>query len=152
MTSKEKKKKNAENMRNWRKKNPEKVRESNAKNHKKYQEKILAHKKMLYDNDPLTYQERSLKWYYNHRDKQKAQRIAKYGLSLIEYNQLLENTKICPICNDSFNKNPPVVDHDHISGKIRGIICRMCNSGLGFFRENIDLLLNAIEYLRKGGI
>jgi hypothetical protein len=43
-----------------------------------------------------------------------------------------------------------VVDHNHKTGMIRGLLCHRCNTGLGHFEEKIDLLHNAIEYLRRG--
>ena len=44
-----------------------------------------------------------------------------------------------------------VEDHDHESGKERGLICGLCNSGLGFFRDSTASRSNAIEYLVKSG-
>jgi hypothetical protein len=40
------------------------------------------------------------------------------------------------------------VDHCHNTGKIRGILCTKCNTGLGSFKDNIELLMNAIKYLK----
>jgi hypothetical protein len=79
-----------------------------------------------------------------------------YKMTLDEYNQKLEKQNgLCAICNepDQFNKDerwqPLRVDHDHDSGKIRGLLCHSCNVALGLFRDNIENLMNAIAYLEK---
>ncbi len=41
------------------------------------------------------------------------------------------------------------VDHDHVTGKIRGLLCHYCNVGIGNFRENQESLAAAIEYLNS---
>jgi hypothetical protein len=52
----------------------------------------------------------------------------------------------CAICKA---EGPLVIDHDHSSGAVRGLLCQQCNSGLGFFRDNIDTLKQAIAYLES---
>jgi Recombination endonuclease VII len=52
----------------------------------------------------------------------------------------------CEICN---TKNNLCGDHDHITGKFRGTLCRSCNFGLGFFKDNKALLAEAILYLSR---
>lgn len=64
------------------------------------------------------------------------------GVEAIEF----RNGKVCAICGSSENLH---VDHCHTTGKIRDVLCRECNIGLGHFRDRPDLLLLAIEYLRK---
>jgi len=72
----------------------------------------------------------------------------KYG-STEEYNEICErqNGK-CLICDQVSDKKLHM-DHCHETKKIRGLICNNCNIGLGFFRDNIDFLNSAIEYLKR---
>lgn len=55
-----------------------------------------------------------------------------------------ESTTKCVICG---NEEPLVVDHDHNTGKIRGMLCNHCNRGLGHFRDDPKLLEFAAQYL-----
>lgn len=78
--------------------------------------------------------------------------IRTYGITLEEYNNmLLQQNELCAICG---NKNLPnsgslAVDHNHTTGKVRGLLCIMCNRGLGNFYDNTEYLTKAIEYLNK---
>lgn len=47
-------------------------------------------------------------------------------------------------------KQTTCIDHDHITGEVRGILDTRCNVGLGHFRDNVDLLMRARDYLMKG--
>jgi hypothetical protein len=58
--------------------------------------------------------------------------------------QLKSEVKECVICGDT---GPLVVDHDHKTGAIRGLLCNHCNRGLGHFRDNPELLEFARMYL-----
>lgn len=79
-------------------------------------------------------------------------------MSLIQYKDLLQKQKgLCAIClgNETSkdwqtNKfRALAVDHEHTTGKIRGLLCSSCNKALGGFRDNEQILHNAIVYLRK---
>ena len=74
----------------------------------------------------------------------------KYGITLEMYNSLFEEQKgLCAICFEEPKKQNLGVDHDHVSGKIRGLLCSTCNSGIGLFKEDTLLLKKAIEYISK---
>ena len=76
--------------------------------------------------------------------------IKNYGITLEQYNELLlqQNHK-CAICGkDEIQlKRKLAVDHDHKTGKIRGLLCNNCNIGLGNLQENINILKKCISYL-----
>jgi hypothetical protein len=76
----------------------------------------------------------------------------KYGLSVQDYDALVEAQQgLCAICGghlSTFNQRL-AVDHCHTTGRIRGLLCHNCNTGLGKFKEDIELLLRAVEYLQR---
>lgn len=55
----------------------------------------------------------------------------------------------CDICGKFFEVL--CLDHDHKTKQIRGLICQMCNRGLGHFKDNIELLRNAVKYMESHG-
>jgi hypothetical protein len=61
-----------------------------------------------------------------------------------ELKELKATTTECVICGST---DPLVVDHDHKTGKIRGMLCGHCNRGLGHFRDDPTLLEFAAQYL-----
>jgi len=77
-----------------------------------------------------------------------------YGLSLEGYKRMSDDQEgLCAICRGPSGRRALGVDHDHTTGAVRGLLCSTCNSGLGGFRDNAALLIEAIVYLnqhRKG--
>lgn len=73
----------------------------------------------------------------------------KYGITLDEYNDMLktQNGK-CAICHEEKNETL-CVDHDHKTGKVRGLLCTHCNHVVGFAKDNIKILDETIKYLDK---
>jgi len=69
-----------------------------------------------------------------------------YGLSLDEYNHMLINQdSSCAIC--SRHDIQLYVDHCHSSGKVRGLLCQHCNSGIGFLKDDPEIIRAALQYL-----
>ena len=56
----------------------------------------------------------------------------------------------CAICNKEAKRFD--IDHDHKSGKVRGLLCRNCNTAIGMFHENTEFMKKSIDYLNNGGI
>lgn len=83
------------------------------------------------------------------RSQARISRVArKYGLSKLEYEQLLDQFgHRCGICGGELEIL--CVDHNHTSGKVRGVLCQGCNIGLGGFRDDPDRLRGAIRYLSR---
>lgn len=79
------------------------------------------------------------------------ERFRKYGLTLAEYEVFVEACENrCQICGEEPKKSDRyalVVDHDHASGKIRGLLCNRCNMGIGLFDDDPEKLNRAIRYL-----
>jgi hypothetical protein len=82
--------------------------------------------------------------------KEKAMK-ANYGITLEQYNTMWKLQKeSCGICGAKETKGKGFhIDHDHKTGKVRGILCNQCNLGLGHFNDNVAKMLLAIEYLGR---
>ena len=80
-----------------------------------------------------------------------------YGLTVEQYDVLLESQGgKCAICRADNNGIAVsgrqihfAVDHDHNTGRVRGLLCTKCNHGLGEFRDNVERLHAAIQYLER---
>lgn len=76
-----------------------------------------------------------------------------YGVTNEEYTQLLQNQDYkCLVCNKKHEETPHkrlAVDHSHVTGKVRGLLCMNCNVALGNAKDSIAVLRNLISYLEK---
>lgn len=105
--------------------------------------------KRYYKRNKEKHQKRYLDSKDNYRD---AGFRSKYGITLEQYNNLLrEQDHCCAIClkhESEFSKRLSV-DHCHGTGNIRELLCTLCNTGLGVFKDDISYLASAISYLNK---
>lgn len=75
-----------------------------------------------------------------------------YNMTLEDYNSLfIKQEGRCAICgtHQSELKRALCVDHNHATGKVRGLLCDYCNHALGKSRENIEILYRMIAYLEE---
>lgn len=76
----------------------------------------------------------------------------KYGITQDEYNKLFEEQNgCCAICgkHQSEFKKALHIDHNHKTGKVRGLLCFNCNMGIGRLQDSKELLLKAVDYLER---
>ena len=75
----------------------------------------------------------------------------KYGLTLDAFNtMLIGQGSVCAACGTSeWGGHGPSVDHDHITGNIRGILCPMCNTAAGLLRDSPNLARSLADYLER---
>ena len=81
-----------------------------------------------------------------------ARLIRTYGIDLVEYNKLLVKQKhscyICKTHKDKFEKRL-FVDHNHKTGKVRGLLCLSCNYAIGASKDSVIILKRMIKYLKE---
>lgn len=70
------------------------------------------------------------------------------GFTLDQYHAMRESQgEVCKICG---TYTPDLrVDHNHATGKVRGLLCGTCNSGLGFLKDSPVVLRSAVQYLER---
>lgn len=88
---------------------------------------------------------------YTDKELKRAEYVYKtYGLSPGNYSDMLEAQEyVCAICQGIDENKFLAVDHCHETGKVRGLLCLKCNTGLGYFRDNVYSLKKAAKYLEK---
>jgi hypothetical protein len=105
-------------------------------------------RQQYYESNKEAYAKRSKNWYSDESRKMRL-REKKFG---INFQSLIKNqNNKCGICDISFTDYSNVhIDHDHTTNKVRGLLCKQHNRGLGFFNDNPELLIRAAEWVRKG--
>ena len=143
-----------ERNRLWRKNNRaldrKYTREYYAKNRDKFRARDREYKKNNRDKIRLT----ERKYYFKHKEKIDAKNRKRflrqyYNLPIERYEEMYrEQNGVCLICkNINIAGRKLAVDHDHNTGVIRGLLCSKCNMGIGYFKDDVDLLRIAIDYL-----
>lgn len=89
---------------------------------------------------------------YAQNDEQRFKSYIKrqYDLEWSDYLELAEKQAgLCAICGKPDENRPRLsIDHDHYSGRVRGLLCFPCNTGIGKLQDNYDLVQAAADYLK----
>lgn len=86
-------------------------------------------------------------------ERRDARLQATYGITLEQYNAMLATQGgVCIICGrEPAPKRPLVVDHNHLTGVVRGLLCEQCNTGIGLLGDDVLNLIKSAEYLLLHG-
>ena len=151
----------------WRAKHPERSRainrasyEAHAEERRAYrkayvqshQEEVRAKKKVDYEMNRTKILARQSIWVSTHSQSIRANNLKRlYGLMPEEFDALLaKQDGKCAICGTSnWNGRGPHVDHDHITGKIRGILCHNCNTGSGMLKDDPEIINKLLAYVQQ---
>jgi|SRR5665213_489204 len=147
--------------------------ERNARRRERYRadpEKQKAYQKEWLRKNPENRRAASRRWRAKNPDKVRAYNQnyrqqewwwkSQYGLTRDDYEALLQSQNgVCAICKKEEKSRDSRsgkvkgfhVDHNHANGKVRGLLCDLCNKGLGLFRDSPQFLESAIIYLEKHG-
>ena len=143
---------NIEIQRRWYVNNKEKAKKKANVSYHLNKEKISVRRKLDRKLNPDKYRQAAKKQYKPHKSKEYSWKNAGIlDMTIERYNELLnsQNNK-CAICNElSTNfKKALSVDHNHKTGKVRGILCDNCNRALGYLKESEQIIINLLNYVR----
>lgn len=133
--------KDKEQEREYRRKYAKQYRINNPQYIKTYQkthkEEIAIRMRIYYDTNKNKVRSDTLK--------------RRYGIDVEQQKQMyISQNGVCAICGKKFKNGKDMhVDHNHVTGKIRQLLCNRCNFLIGNANEDIFILSNAIAYLQK---
>jgi len=119
----------------------------------KHRKAVKAYRQKNPDKYHGTRREAVARWREENPELYRAQHLQRtYGISLDEYQRMLEvQNGHCATCPSDTpgGRGTWHVDHCHSTGKIRGLLCRACNTALGLVKDNPETLRNLASYLEK---
>lgn len=116
-----------------------------AKNKKRIQAQMKASERLRRQADPEAFR----------REKRNSELKHDYGITIDDYDRMLrEQGDCCKICGSKDPKSSRglrifSVDHCHKTGRVRGLLCVLCNTSLGGFKDDLAILERAVQYLRE---
>jgi hypothetical protein len=116
-------------------------------------------KNRIYQRDWASKNKERMKGYNNKESRRRANRkttAGRYGLTHEQYEGMHEaQGGVCKICKkpetckgNNGEIKMLAIDHSHETGEVRGLLCNNCNRAIGLLGDDVDTLLNAVEYLR----
>ncbi len=129
--------------------------------YKNNKERHKSNSRAYYNNNTPQCVKQSRAWYKANKDKRRAANIMRvYNMTIEQYLEMYTNQSgRCAICQKACKSQIDInakrdemlyVDHCHATNKNRGLLCHYCNTVLGMARDSVSVLINAIQYLKKG--
>lgn len=122
-----------EKARQYRESYPDKIKESGRRYRETHKDKLKKYREL---------HRAQRKEYYKHYRKTHMNKIKEkeikyyYGMTIMQFNNMLKQQSYkCAICGKKINEQTACVDHSHITGSIRGLLCNSCNVQLGFYEK-----------------
>jgi len=122
----------------------------NAVHREEKSAKYKAHYKAHWEEE----KSRSRAYYASHWKESKSYSLKRnYGLSVIEFDIMFSNQSgMCAICGTTeWGSHGVCVDHSHITGKVRGLVCLKCNTALGMIGDDPKVAQALVNYLKRNG-
>ncbi len=148
--------KDPEYLKNWKKANPDKVEAYRLKELPKAKARGRKWYYMQHEENKKFGKEYQKEWVKNNKEKRKGivrkAALKRYGLTEESYEQLLkEQNYYCAICpkQKSTTRNNLHIDHDHVTGRVRGLLCSKCNTAIGLLDESLERMNKAVSYLSR---
>ena len=140
LQDKEYKERRAKSVKAWYLANKDKKYEYNKNWAKKNSDKMVEYQKQWAKRNPDKY-----------REKNRRRNLSQFGITTEDYAELLNSQgDVCAICRKTCKTGRRLaVDHNHKTGKVRGLLCNNCNQGLGKFKDSKELIMQAYEYLKR---
>ncbi len=132
----------AARLKEWRAANRDRHNANQSTYHAANRDKRNARKREIFTDPAVKARVRGLR------------REATYGVTVEQYNEMLERQNgVCAICRspETMTYKGTIrflgVDHDHVTGRVRGLLCVKCNAALGMFGEDPVTIVGALDYL-----
>lgn len=138
----------------------EKIRAQQAAWYRRNKTKV-AIDNQIYREDPThkaRMRQQQAEWRRTHKEhirlQERRRRLERYGLTPDGFDQLLAaQNGMCAICNTTrLGSRNLCIDHNHKTGKIRGLLCVACNMAIGYMKDNPARLKAAADYLSSHGV
>ena len=123
----------------------------------KHKERLVQEARDKRAKEPEKYKKYVHKWKSKNPDRERERNLAQFGLTIEDYDAMHEaQNGLCAICKqpETSSRDGKVyrlaVDHDHKTGKVRGLLCFKCNSAMGSFEKREIPLENVLKFLKEG--
>jgi hypothetical protein len=134
----------------WRDQNREKVREACRRYRERHREERNERARELHAKNPEKRRASYRKWAMSHKTELRyTTRFRRYKITREEIEKIAtDQENKCAVCHREFDRTPHV-DHDHVSGKVRGLLCANCNLAIGSAGDSPDRLRAMAAYLDR---